>query len=53
MFFTDGVFVHELVVSASAVHLGPASVIGEDAEPVAFMVSFFEAGLANVCMRIA
>ncbi len=52
MFFTNGVFVHKLVIPASTVHLIPAGVVGENAEPVAFMVGLFETCLANVSMWV-
>lgn len=52
MFFTDGVLVHKFVIPASTVHLTPASVAGENAEPMAFVVGLLETGLANVSMWI-
>lgn len=52
VFFADGIFVHELIITTSAIELGPASVVGEDAESVAFMIGFFKAGLTNVGMWI-
>ena len=52
VFFTDGIFVHELIITTSAIELGPASIVGEDTESVTFMIGFFKAGLTNVGMRV-
>jgi hypothetical protein len=52
VFFAYGIFVHELIITTSAIELGPTGIVGEDAESVTFMIGFFKADFTNVSMWI-